>query len=460
MPLLAVCTAYFMVILDATVVTVALPAIDASVGELQWIVDGYALAFGGLLLSGGALADRLGAGRVFRAGLAGFTLASAACGLAPTPPLLIAARIAQGVAAALMVPASLAVLAALYSSPKARARALGVWGGVAGVAAASGPPLGGALVVAGSWRLAFLVNVPVGLAALALAARYLPRPTLAAPAGSARSAPAGPDRSASAARGRLAPADLPGQLAGILALGSLTFALISAGRAAAPAVAGFAVAAAAAAAFIAFERRSPGPLLPPALFARRAFSGATGVGLLLNLGFYGQLFVVSLYFQDVRHEDALHTGLALLPEAALAMPASTLAGRAVARVGARLPMAAGLAIGAAGFAGLAATVDHVPYAALLPSLMAIGFGTGFTMPAATAAIVDAAPADRAGLAAGVLNASRQTGGAIGVALLGALVAGGLPFVSGLRVGLAISAAAFAAGLALVAATAPRTLSTR
>ena len=181
LPLLALSLGYFMVILDATVVNVALPSLGRDLGGgvsgLQWVVDGYTLVFAGLLLSAGSLGDLLGGRRVFEGGLWLFTLASAACGLAPSVPVLVAARLLQGLGAALLVPSSLALLRAAYSDAADRARAVGVWGGVAGVGAASGPIVGGALVAALSWRAVFFVNVPVGLVALLLAARHLPART-------------------------------------------------------------------------------------------------------------------------------------------------------------------------------------------------------------------------------------------------------------------------------------------
>src|SRR4051794_1182363 len=210
MTALALALGYFMVILDVTVVNVALARIghglEAGTTALQWVVDGYTLVFAALLISGGALSDRLGARRVLLAGLALFVAASAACGLAPSAPVLVAARVAQGVGAALVVPASLALVRAAYADRAARARALGVWGGIAGVAAASGPLVGGALVTGIGWRSVFFVNVPVGLGAIALVLRRAPAP-----------AP------------RAATLDLPAQVTGAIVLAALTFALIEAG---------------------------------------------------------------------------------------------------------------------------------------------------------------------------------------------------------------------------------------
>ena len=435
LPLLAVSLGYFMVILDATVVNVALPSLGRDLGggvsELQWVVDGYTLVFAGLLLSGGSLGDILGGRRVFEGGLWLFTLASGACALAPSVPTLVAARLLQGLGAALLVPSSLALLRAAYPDPAERARAVGVWGAVAGVAAASGPIVGGGLVAAFDWRAVFFVNVPIGLVALLLAARHLPPRAEAASTG----------------------LDPAGQLTGVLALSLLVFGLIEGGDhgwSSAPAIVPLALFPFALAAFIAVEVRASRPMLPLALFRSHTFSGSSFVGLAINLGFYGQLFVISLYFQHVRGYSALLTGLALLPMGVFVALSSALSGKVTGRIGPRRPMLIGLTIAGIGFLGLIAAGAHTSYAVLVGPLVAIGFGMAFTMPAATAAIIEAAPADRAGIASGVLNASRQAGGAIGVALLGTLVESG-PFVSGLHVAMAVAAGAFfvAAGIATV-----------
>jgi len=433
--LVAVCLGYFMVILDATIVNVALPALradlHASVSGLQWVVDGYLLMLAALLLSGGVLADRAGARRVFQVGLALFIGASVGCGLAPTVAVLVVARLVQGVGAALTVPASLALLRAAYPDQAARARAIGAWGGIAGVAAASGPILGGALVTAASWRLVFFVNVPIGLAAIALTARHVPAPD---------PRPRGLDPAA--------------QLTGVLALAALTLALIEGGhRGLTPlVVAAGGVLVAASAAFVTIERRAAAPILPLGLFANPTFSGANAVGLLINLGFYGELFVINLYFQQVLGYSALLAGVALLPQMGMASIGSLLSGRFTARAGGpRRTMLLGLTIGAAGLLGLVVAGAHTPYLLLAAPLLAAGFGMSFTMPAATTAVMEGVPAERAGLASGAINAARQIGGVIGVAVLGALVAGG-GAITGLRIALVIAGTAFLTGAAITALT--------
>jgi DHA2 family methylenomycin A resistance protein-like MFS transporter len=431
----AICLGYFMVILDATAVNLSLPALGADlgggVGAQQWVVDGYTLTFAALLLSAGSLGDRFGAHRIFLAGLALFVAASAACGLAPGVGALVAARLVQGVAAAVLVPCSLALLGAAYDEPGARARAVGVWGGVAGVAAASGPVIGGALTQAVTWRLVFFINVPIGLAALVLTARHVPR---------------------SAGHGRRG-FDLPAQAAAIGALAALTFALIEArsrGWGAPLIIGGFAVAALLGALFVRRERRAPAPMLPLGLFRNPAFGAGTAIGLLINLGFYGQLFVISLYLQDTRHLTPLTAGLALLPEGILVSLASWLSGRRTSRTGVRPTMLTGLCVGAAGLFGLMAAGAHTPYLVLVVPLMAAGFGMAFTMPAATTTVVEAAPAGRAGVASGAVNTGRQVGGTIGVALLGTLGVS-----AGMGAAMAAAGAAFLVGAAVAALGVPR-----
>jgi MFS transporter, DHA2 family, methylenomycin A resistance protein len=439
LPLLAICLGYLMVIVDATIVNVALPSVGRELGGgvsgLQWVIDAYTVVFAALLLPAGSLGDRLGARRVFNAGLGLFTLASAACAAAPSVPLLVAARAVQGFGAALLVPSSLALLRASYQQRSERARAVGVWGAVAGTGAASGPILGGLLVGLISWRAVFIVNLPLGILGLVLTARYLP----------------------ARGEGLEGSFDPPGQLLGIAALTLLTLGLIeggSAGWSSPRTLVPLAAFVPALILFVLTERGVRDPMLPLGLFRSHTFSGASFVGLAINLGFYGQLFALSLYFQHERGFSPLQTGLALLPEGIFVAIASALSGRVTGRTGPRRPMLAGLTLGAIGFLGLIAAGRSTSYWILVPPLIAAGFGMAFTMPAATAAVIEAAPADRAGIASGVLNASRQAGGAIGVALLGTLIAGGA-FITGLHAAMAVSAVSFLAAAAVTAVSVER-----
>lgn len=435
LPLAAICLGYFLVILDVTVVSVALPAIGTAlrtgVTGLQWVVDGYTLTFAGLLLFCGGLGDRIGGKPVFLAGLGVFTLASACCGLAPSAGPLIGARLAQGAGAALMVPSSLALLQHAYPDRRSRGRAFGAWGMVAGTAAAAGPVLGGILVSTVGWRWVFLVNLPFGVLGLVLTGRHVPAPPSPAPG-------------AGLGRGM----DLPAQLSAALCLAALTAALIEAGPLGwtSPVVlAGFGVCAAALGAFLPLERRARAPMLPLELFASRRFSASAVIGVLLNLGFYGLLFVLPLYFERARHLGALETGLALLPMAAMPMIASLLGGRVAGRRGCHVPMTAGLAIGGTGLLSWLLAGPATSYPLLIAPMVLSGFGIGFAMPATTMAIMDAAPARRGGVASAVFNAARQTGSAVGVALVGTMAASGL--LTGVHASAVAGGAAF--GLSVV-----------
>ncbi|MEV5652663.1 MFS transporter [Nocardia sp. NPDC052254] len=438
-PLVALSLGYFLVMLDVTVVNVALPDIRLSLGAraaaLQWIVDGYSTVFAALLLLGGGLADRFGHRRIFLTGLGVFTTASVVCGLATSVGLLVAGRLAQGVGAALLVPASLALLQATYPDRTVRARAVALWGAVASVAFGAGPVVGGILVSAFDWRFVFWLNLPVGALAIFLTRRHL----------RARSRTAGARRM-----------DPLGQILGVVGLVASAFGLNEAstrGWTAAPVLAAFGLGAAALIAFAlverALEQRADGraPLLPPSLFGSRAFTGTAVIGLLISLGYYGMLFLSTLYFQQERGLGALATGFALLPSVCMGLIAAPLFSRIVARTGPYVPMAAGLALGTAGFLGWLVAGPHTPYWALLFALIATGLGQTTTALAATAAIIDAAPASGAGIAAAVFNVSRQVGSTVGVALFGTLAAAG-DFIPGLRLSAALAAAAFAIGTLL------------
>nr|HET6904782.1 MFS transporter [Ktedonobacteraceae bacterium] len=431
--LIAICLGYFMVILDSTVVTVALPTIQhelgATVSDLQWVVDGYTLVFVCLLLTAGALGDRLGNKQIFLVGLVLFTGASTACGLAPTMWVLQVARVVQGIGAALQVPASLALLNHTFSDSHERDRAIGLWGGIAGVAAAAGPIIGGLLVTTLSWRSVFFLNIPVGIAAFLLTLRFVPRV-------------AGQQQ-----RGL----DLGAQAAAIIALALLTLAFIQGsawGWTSFPilgSLVGFVVVAVI---FLLIERHAASPMLPPTLFRSRTFSAANTVGLLLNFGFYGELFLMALFFQNIRGYSALITGLALLPQMGMAAFSSTLSGRVTGRTGPRLPMLIGLLIGSAGFLLMVLVNATTSYLFLILMLMAIGFGMAFTMPAMTTAVVSSVPKERSGIAAGVVNASRQVGGTLSVAVLGSLVSQSATFIPGMHIALVLAGEAFLLGFLL------------
>ncbi|CAG6396543.1 MFS transporter [Streptomyces cocklensis] len=433
-PLLAVCAGYFMVILDVTIINVAVPVIgrdlSTSLTGIQWITDGYTLVFAGFLLTGGALGDRLGNRRIFCSGVAVFTVSSAACALAPDAPFLVAARLVEGLGAALIVPGSLALLQQAYPEPAARARAFGLWGSMAGIAASAGPLLGGLLVSTAGWRWVFLINLPVGVACLALTLRHVAR--------SPRHA------------GRAL--DWPAQCAVVAAVALLTAALNEAGRRgwSDPAVlAGLGLALLAAAAFAVRERLAAAPVLPPSLLRSRAMGGGAVIGLLFNFGFYGMVFTASLDFQHQRGYSAVGTGLALFPAVAVTMFASVLSGRLSRRTGDRPLVVSGMLLAALGLAGWAALGAGAAYPLLVAPMMAAGFGTSFALTGSTATVMGAAPAAYSGAASALFNTTRQIGSATGVALGGSLLATATGSAAGLRDSMAIGALAYltAAGLA-------------
>ncbi len=429
-----------MAVLDSTVVNVALPdmarSFGAGVAGMQWVVDGYALLFASLLLTAGALGDRLGNRGTFVAGLALFTLASGLCGIAPNLATLVACRALQGVGAAVQVPASLALLRHHYHDPAERAQAIGIWAAATGVAVAAGPVVGGILTHAWSWRSVFLVNLPVGVLGSWLTLRHVP--------------PVPPHHAG--------PLDLKAQALGITALGGLTFGLIQAGVwgwGAAPVVLALAVAAVAGVLFYLGERRATHPMLPPALFRDPTFSAASAVGAILSFGFYGELFLMSLFFQQVQHRSPLAAGLALLPQTAVISLMNFVSGQVTARRGARLPMAVGLATGGAGLLGLALVGARASLLSVVGPMLAVGVGASLAMPAMTHAAIDHTPKERAGIGSAVLNASRQVGGVVGIALLGALISSHAPrgiatahFMTGLHEGLALAGLLFLAGSGL------------
>jgi DHA2 family methylenomycin A resistance protein-like MFS transporter len=437
--LIAVCIGYFMAVLDSTVVNVALPdmarGLGTGVAGMQWVVDGYALLFASLLLTAGTLGDRFGNKMTFVAGLALFTLASALCGTAPTLGALVGFRALQGVGAAVQVPASLALLRHHYHDPAERAQAIGIWAAATGVAVAAGPVVGGILTHAWTWRSVFLVNLPVGVLGIWLTLRHVPP----------------------VPRHQDGDLDLTAQALGIIALGGLTFGLIQGGVwgwSSVPVILALLVAVVAAVSFYRGERRAPHPMLPPALFRDPTFSAANAVGAILSFGFYGELFLMSLFFQQVQHRSPLATGLALLPQTAVISLMNFVSGQVTARRGARLPMVLGLGVGGLGLGLLSLVQLRTPLGAIVGPMLAMGVGASLAMPAMTHAAIDHTPKERAGIGSAVLNASRQVGGVIGIALLGALISthsrrgATAHFMVGLHQGLVLSGLLFLAGSAL------------
>jgi MFS transporter, DHA2 family, methylenomycin A resistance protein len=430
--LAAMSLGYGVVQLDVTIVNTALNSIGNSLGggvsELQWVVSTYTIAFAALILTAGALGDRIGAKKVFMAGFALFTASSLACALAPTAAILIAARAAQGLGAAILVPNSLALLHHAYLDEKERGRAIGIWAAGASLALTAGPLVGGALIALVGWRSIFLVNLPIGLVGLWLTWRYAEE----------------------TARSSNRELDLVGQVAAVGALGCLAASLIEGGALgwSAPWVlAGFAGAAILVALFISQESRTRQPMLPLSLFGHRMFALTAIVGLLVNVAFYGLIFVLSLYFQRIDGLSPLATGLAFLPMMGAVLPANLLAPRAAERLGAPAIIAIGAGLAGAGCAALLGIGPGVSYWALGAQLLAIGAGLGLLVPPLTSTLLGSVEKGRSGVAAGVLNATRQTGSVIGVALFGSLVGQANGFIPGAREALVISTVLLAAAAA-------------
>jgi MFS transporter, DHA2 family, methylenomycin A resistance protein len=401
---LAVASAgYFFVLLDVTIVNVALArmgdGLGASRSELQWVVDAYALVLAAFMLSAGDLVDRFGSRRLFLAGLALFGFGSGACAAAPGVGFLIGGRVVQGFGAAAILPTSLAVVNQLFPDAGERPRAIGIWAGIGGSALVFGPVLGGLLVEPLGWRAIFWLNVPLVLASLALALAFIP-PT-----------PGAKDERV----------DLPGQLLGTATLVAAVFALIEGGRdgfGSSLAVAGAAAAIALLAAFLAVELRSPRPMLDLRWFARPEFSGANAGSGLMNLGTLGALFAISLYLQQAHGLSPLRTGLNLLPLAAPLALLTLFTGRLVAVAGTRRPAGYGLLACGLAYAALALSSSELTSAPDWALLAVAGSGMAVAVPGLVAGATEALGDDRAGIAAAVNNTSRQVGGAIGVALIG------------------------------------------
>jgi EmrB/QacA subfamily drug resistance transporter len=425
--------AAFMVVLDFSIVNVALPSIERELAmppdAVQWIVTGYAISFGGLLILGGRAADLLGRRRMFIAGLIAFSLASLAGGLAQDPVLLIAARVIQGAGAAIVAPAALSLITTSFPEGAERTRAIGLYGAIASVGFVSGQVLGGILVQFTSWRAVFLVNVPVGLAAAALAPAIL---------GTAR-----------AAHGEKHRLDVRGALLITTAVALVVFAVSQgavAGWSSPLVIAAAVIAAVATVAFGRAETRHPEPLVRPALLHRPGLRNGTTLSFLLGLWNGGEMLVMSLYLQQVLHESPLFTGLAIAPQGVIGFTMGMLGPRLAGRIGvSRLLILTGAAT-AVGF-GVLTRLPAAGYSPVLLVVMLIGFGTaGTAFGSVVLASRGMADADQ-GLVGGMINTSRQIGAAVGAALLPAVAETLRGGVSGDR------AAMFTAALAALAATA-------
>jgi EmrB/QacA subfamily drug resistance transporter len=408
--LAAVSFGLFMIMLDNTIVNVALPSIERSlhlkISELEWVVTGYALTFGALMLTGGKLADLLGRRLIFVVGLAVFTLSSLWCGLAGTASMLIAARVVQGIGAALMNPATLSIITVTFP-PRQRGTAIGIWAGVSALALAIGPLVGGLITERINWNWIFFINVPVGVLGILAAFAFI-------------------DESRDTSHEQRP--DVPGLFTSALGLFALSYGLIEAnnyGWASGRILASFVVAAAALAAFVLLELRQRLPMLELGLFRNRGFAGANSVMLLVGLAMFGVFFYVSLYVQQVLGYSPLQAGASFLPWTVLIILIAPQAGRISDRVGPRPLVAGGMAVLAGSLVWFSQMGLHESFWGLLPGMLLGGVGMGVAMAPVTAAAMSSVRADKAGVGSAVLNSMRQVGGSLGIAIMGAIVASGV-----------------------------------
>jgi EmrB/QacA subfamily drug resistance transporter len=440
--LLAVSLATFMTYLDNNIVNVAIPAIQRdlhlSTAGLEWVASGYILVFASLLLAGGRLGDIFGRRRLFLIGLGIFTGASLAAGLAGSVDVLIASRAVQGLGASLVTPTTLALISATYPDPRERTRAVGVWSAVGALALALGPLLGGLISQHLSWGWIFFINVPFGLATMALALRAV-------------AADVRPER-----RARI---DAPGLVLSAGGLFALTYALIEGhgkGWTSALILGCFAAAALAGLAFVIVERRAAEPMVDVALFAERVFTGGILAVVMWGFGLFGIYFFTSIYLQNVLGFSATVAGAAFVPMALLMAVGAIVSQRVSAAIGAHRSVALSMALMAGGMASMTLIGRDASYLALMPSFAVIGIGGGLSVPL-TDLVLGAMPPARAGVASGIFNAAREVSGLLGITVIGAILtarqsaslqAGHAPldaFLSGYRTGLLVAAALVAAG---------------
>ncbi|OQP75346.1 MFS transporter [Xanthomonas phaseoli pv. syngonii LMG 9055] len=414
---------YVIVLLDTSIVNVTLDRLatvfDTQISGLQWVLNAYTLMFASLLLTGGKLGDRFGARKIYLAGLMVFMSASVACATATALPMLVIARAMQGVGAAMLVPCSLKLIHQAHPDLPARARAIGLWAGLGALAMAAGPLIGGILIQGDGWRSVFFVNVPLCLVGLVLAGRMAK------------------DR----APVRTEHIDWKGQACAIIALTTLIGVLIEGGNegwTSFPIVAGAVICLAAWATLLRIEAQCAHPMLPLFLFRNGVFVGSMCVSMASAFVTYGLLFVVSLNYQQVRGYSPLQTGLALLPMTAMVAMGSIVVSRRLLRFGPQWPMMCAFACYAVGAAGLALTAHAMAHGSAVVSLMAIGLASGVISPLATAPALETIPPSRVAAAAAVLNAARQMGAALGVAVFGSIMGTLHPAEVGLQFSLAVA----------------------
>ncbi len=412
---------FFLITLDVLIVNVALTRIGAELGggttTLQWVIDGYTLLVAALLLLAGNLSDRIGAKRAFATGIAVFGAASLLCALAPTAAFLVSARCLQGAGAAVMLPATMALIREAYPDPGRRAHALGVWAAGGTVAAAAGPVLGGLLTTL-DWRLVFVINIPVCVVILLLLPTVARSPT------------------------RAMPFDWVGQVLAVLGLATLIYGLIDGGESGFGrplVIAAFTTAAIALTGFVAVQANGAHPMMPLSLFRPPGMRIAVFGGFTFVVGWYGTVFLISLYFQQQLGLSPLLGGIAFLPSALVSLIGNLSSGPLTNRLGPRFPAMLGLSsmtIGLVGLTLVAPLGNPWPVAALV---ILVGAGGSVTTPALTGLVLTSVESHQAGIASAVLNTFRQVGGAVAIAVFGVLIAAPRSFVTGLQTSLIIAA---------------------
>ena len=428
--LFTVSTGFFMVCLDTTVVNVALQnlrlSLHTDISGLQWIIDAYILSFASLLLSAGDISDRIGPKKVFCFGLLIFVIASALCGIAPTIILLIIARVLQGIGSALLVSTSLSLLRHVFLETSDRAKAFGIWGSIGGSAVAVGPVIGGFLISAFGWRSVFIINIPFGVLGLYMAIKYLPNVICIAKK-----------------------IKVFQQSASIAILGIIAYIFITAGSYGWNSwtivfssgllvvfIIGFLIA----------ELLSDSPMLPKEIITQSSFLAAATIGLIINFGFYGQLFIMSLYFEQAKGYSVIETGFAFLPQAIACSMAAFFCGRFTAKVGPRLPMTIGFTISFLGLVGMTLINPSSSYIYTLAPMLLMGFGMSFIAPATIAAAMSTASPAQGGVISGIINAVRQSGSLMGIAILGSLIGSQNFIAAGMHTGFIITAILYLIGL--------------
>jgi EmrB/QacA subfamily drug resistance transporter len=413
--LVAVAFGLFMIMLDNTVVNVALPSIEKSlhlkVSELEWVVTGYALTFGAFMLTGGKLADLLGRRRIFVAGLIVFTASSLACGLAGGASVLIAARVIQGLGAAMMNPATLSIITVTFP-PRQRGTAIGIWAGVSALALAIGPLIGGIITERVNWNWIFFINVPIGIAGIVAAYAFITE---------------------SRDTSKEQRPDVPGLATSAVGLFALSYALIEAntyGWTSARILAAFGIAAVSLILFVLLELHQRLPMLDLSLFRNRTFAGANSVMLLVGLAMFGVLFYVSLYVQQILGYSPIQAGASFLPWTLLIIVLAPQAGRLSDRLGSRWLVTGGMTLLAFSLFLFSRMGAEESFWGLLPAMVIGGIGTSLTMAPVTSTAMGSVPRDKAGVGSAVLNSMRQVGGSLGIALMGAIVAASATTVAG------------------------------